>query len=140
MTAIPRLDLDLCTLVSAKKVLALRRGLDPETANLEKVTFSDTVDVALAEFSEHILACLESAGLRRQANVERGRPRRIRDETWQRLGELSDEFDISRVSFVRAALALLAKELEAPTPAEAANDSVPGALPEVTTQARPQSE
>ena len=109
-TVTPRLDLDGNVVQAAKKAMARRRGLDPETVDLQSIAFSDTAEAALQQFGEHIVQCLENAGLRRQENVERGRPRRVREELWNQLAGIAKEFDTSRVSVLRAALALLGNE------------------------------
>ena len=112
MTVTPRLDLDEEILKKAKKTIARLNGDDPENKNLEEIHFSQTAQTALDRHEATILEHLEKAGLRKQ-NVERGRPRRLRDEFWNHLGQRAKEFDVSRIGFLRAALALLAAEYEA---------------------------
>tara|TARA_R110002096_G_scaffold368087_1_gene561363 strand:- start:2285 stop:2674 length:390 start_codon:yes stop_codon:yes gene_type:complete len=118
MTVTPRLDLDEEILKKAKKMIARLNGDDPENKNLEKIHFSQTAQTALDRHEATIVEHLELGGLRKQ-NVERGRPRRLRDEFWNHLGQRAKEFDVSRIGFLRAALALLAAEYddEVQTPA-----------------------
>ena len=59
----------------------------------------------------HILACLDEAGMQKQKKVEKERPRRIRRDLWE-LKAHTEEYDVSRIGLVRAAMALLAAEVE----------------------------
>jgi hypothetical protein len=107
----PRLDLDEEIVAQAKKTAARLAGADPETTDLETVYFSETAQLALTRHESTILRCLDQAGLRKQKTT-RGRPRRLPEELWQHLGELSEEYDVSRIGLLRAALALLASETD----------------------------
>lgn len=113
-TVTPRLDLDEKVLVRAKKALAKRKQQDPETADLTKIPFSETAEFAIDLFGTQIINLLRQAGLAKQ-DVVRGRPRRVSEDVWLQLGKWSDEFDISRISILRAALALMAKTYREPS-------------------------
>jgi hypothetical protein len=107
--ATPKLDVDEAVMRQAKLAFAQQTGRP--TAELERVFFSDTLIFAIDRYLPLIEQHLEEAGFRRQ-NPEKGRPRRIPQELWDRLGKLADEkYDTTRITLVRAALALLAKEI-----------------------------
>ena len=110
-TVTPRLDLDMKVVERAKRAFANRKYREPESIPTTKIPFSETAELAIREFSERILKCLDEAGFRTQANVERGRPRRVPEELWKALGKMSEDYDASRVTILRAALALLAAEV-----------------------------
>lgn len=105
----PRLDLDPEVLRKAKRAVARIRGENPDLIDLEGVYFSDTAQLAVERFGDHICKHLTKAGMGRQ-NVEKGRPRRIDEDLWDEvLGGYAETYDVSRVAFLRAALALLAQ-------------------------------
>ena len=108
-TVTPRLDLDKGVLEDAKKTVARMKGLDPETANLERIAFSETVEIAVRTHLKTVLAGLKAIGMERQ-NPERGRPRRLDAEVWSGLEECKEKFDVSRISLLRAVLKLLAED------------------------------
>ena len=106
--ATPSLDLDEAVMQQAKRVFAAQTG--KQTEDLERIYFSDTLAFAIDRYLTHITDHLKAAGFRRQ-KPERGRPRRVSRELWDRLGQLaSDEYDTSRIALVRAALGLLAAD------------------------------
>ena len=107
----PKLEISKKVISRAKRAYAARAG-KPKNINLEKIYFSETLLCAVEHYLPHILKCLEEAGMRKQADLEKNRPRRISQELWERLGELTEEFDVSRVGLVRAAMTLLASEVE----------------------------
>lgn len=108
-TLTPKLDLDEKVLLRAKRAVAARQGCDPDTTDLQSIPFSLTAEMAIDEFEDTILRHLDAAGYRRQ-DAKRGRPRRIPEELWHRLAEITTEYDTSRIALVRAALALLSAE------------------------------
>lgn len=108
-TATPRLDLDNNVLKDAKKTVARIKGLDPETTDLERIAFSETVEIAVQRHLETVLAGLKAIGMERQT-LERGRPRRIDADLWAGLEESKEKYDVSRISLLRAVLKLLAED------------------------------
>ena len=107
----PKLDIDLKVIKQAKRAFASRPGR-PKNTKLEEIYFSSTLECAIEEYLPHILSCLDEAGMRKQKNLEKDRPRRIKRELWEQLKVHTEEYDVSRIGLVRAALALLATEIE----------------------------
>jgi len=113
-TVTPKLELDPKVMNRAKKAWAKRNGLSP-TLTPEEIHFSKTIETAIDEYLPQILECLENAGLRKQENLEKNRPRRIGRELWERLEKCTEKYDVSRVGLVRAALTLMSMELDGPS-------------------------
>lgn len=114
-TVTPKLDLEEDVVVKAKQAIMMQQKLDPADTDLSDISFSGTAKTAMDKYGDHIREHLEAAGFRRQ-NVVRGRPRRLPDELWNELKEMSDEYDASRISILRAALALLGAEVSDDSP------------------------
>lgn len=110
-TVTPKLDVDPEIIDRAKRAFAKREGR-PKNTKLEEIYYSSTLECAIEEYLPHILACLDEAGMQKQKNVEKDRPRRIRQELWEQLKIHTEEYDVSRIGLVRAAMALLAAEVE----------------------------
>lgn len=121
--AAPKLDLDETVMLQAKRVFAAQTG--KQTTDLERIYFSDTLAFAIDRYLPTIVEHLKQAGFRRQ-KPERGRPRRMSQELWERLGRVAtEEYDTSRITLIRAALALLATN--APVSVVEPNGTVPTA-------------
>jgi hypothetical protein len=109
-TITPRLDLNEAIVLRAKRAYAKRKGLD-DNVDLEEVPFSDTAAAAVEYYGPKIVEHLENAGLGRD-KIDNIRPRRIRDELWKQLKDWVGDYDTKQISLLRAALKLLAAELD----------------------------
>lgn len=109
-TITPRLDLNEAIVLRAKRAYAKRQGLDDDV-DLEEIAFSETAAAAVQYYGPKIVEHLEKAGLGRDA-IDNIRPRRIRDELWKQLKEWAGDYDTKQISLLRAALKLLAAELD----------------------------
>lgn len=109
-TISPRLDLNEAIVLRAKRAYAKRKGLD-DNVDLEDIPFSETAALAVQYYGPKIVEHLENAGLGRDV-IDNIRPRRIRDELWKQLKQWAKEYDTKQISLLRAAIKLLAAELD----------------------------
>lgn len=108
-TVTPRLDLDEQIVEQAERAFKLLNGKEPSS-------FAELMEFVLSRYEDKIISILKECGLsKRQPGPNslvfpRGRPRRMRLHLWEHLEKISEEYDISRISMLRAALKKISEE------------------------------
>ena len=104
-----RLDLTAESVESAKQGYSLKtRGR--VTTNLESIEFREMLDVAVEEFLPQLIAAFEQIRLKKPAGAISKRPRPVSIDTWTQLGDVADQYGISRIQIIRCVLELLADQ------------------------------
>jgi hypothetical protein len=104
-----RLDLTAESVERAKQGYSLKT-LGSVTANLESIEFREMLDVAVEEFLPQLIAAFEQIRLKKPAGPISKRPRPVSIDTWTRLGDVADDYGVSRIQIIRCVLELLADQ------------------------------
>lgn len=106
-----RLDVDPQVLDRAKVAYSVEVDeIVPD--DLEKVHFRPMLDHAVDRFLPQILKALREIGLERTPIERRQRPVSI--ATWERLDEVVEEYDITKIQVIRCVLQLMASSENSP--------------------------
>lgn len=107
-TYVRRLDLAEELVRKAKQAHSLKKhGVRKQ--DLTKIEFREMLDGAVDDHLPHLVEVLKQVGIAKSQGKISKRPRSVSKETWNRLGEICEGYDISRIQLIRALLFLLSE-------------------------------